>query len=101
MGHRVGSKLCTLYQRLEDHEHVLRHCRLSPFILDTARKAFGLAQREGGVMELSRVLFEDPALSLQSTQDLVLWAALKAQWSLRCEAQCQRGGGGGRPWTIL
>ena len=36
-----------------------------------------------------RFLLEEPALSLQSTQGLVLWAALKAQWALRCEARFQ------------
>ena len=30
-------------------------------------------------------------MSLQSTQGLVLWAALKAQWALRCEARFQGG----------
>ena len=48
MGHRVGSKLCPLCHRLEDHEHVLWHYRFSPFIFDTVCKAFGVVQREGG-----------------------------------------------------
>ena len=32
MGHRVGSKLCPLCHKLEDHKHVLRHRHFSPFI---------------------------------------------------------------------
>ena len=48
MGHRVGGKLCPMCQRLEDHKHVLRHCRFSPFIFDMVRKAFGLVRQEGG-----------------------------------------------------
>ena len=40
MGHHVGSKLCPLCHRLEDHEHMLRNCR-SAFIFDTVRKAQG------------------------------------------------------------
>ena len=32
MGHRVGSKLCSLCNRLDDHEHVLWHCRFSAFM---------------------------------------------------------------------
>ena len=72
MGHRVGSKLCPLCHRLEDHEHVLRHHRFSVFLFDTVRKAFGVVQREGGAVEPSRPLLEEPALSLPSTQGLVL-----------------------------
>ena len=41
------------------------------------------------MVEPNWVLLEDPALSLQTTQRLVLWATLKAQWSLRCEARFQ------------
>ena len=91
MGHHMGSKLCPLCHRLEDHEHVLRHCRFLAFIFDTVRKAFGLVQREGGAVEPNKLLLEEPALSLQSTRGLVLWAALKAQWALRCEARFQGG----------
>ena len=86
MGHRVVSKLCPLCHWLEDHEHMLQHCRFSAFIFDTVRKAFGVVQREGGAVEPSRLLLDEPALPLQSTQGLVLWAALKAQWALRREA---------------
>ena len=86
MGHRVGNKLCLLCHRLGDHEHVLRHCCFSAFMFDTTRKAFGRVQREGGAVEPSRLIFEEPALSLQCTQGLVLRAALKGQWSLHCEA---------------
>ena len=88
-GHRVGSKLCPLCHELKDHEHVLRHCRFSAFRFDTDRKAFGMVQWEGGNVEPSRLIFEEPSLSLQSSQGLVLRAALKAQWALRCEARLQ------------
>ena len=88
-GHRVGSKLCPLCHKLEDHEHVLRHCRFSPFIFDTVRKAFGLVRQDKLVVEPSRVLLENPTLSLRTSQGLVLWAALKAQWALRCQARFQ------------
>ena len=40
-------------------------------------------------MEPSCLLLEEPALSLQSTEGFVLWAALKAQWALRCETHFQ------------
>ena len=79
MGHRVGNKLWPLCQRLEDHEHMLRHCRFSAFFFNTVHKAFGVVQREGGEVEPGRLLFEELALLLQSTQGLVLWATLKAQ----------------------
>ena len=57
MGHPVGSKLCPLCHKLEDHEHVLRHCRFSAFIFDTMQNAFGVVQREGGGVEPSCFLF--------------------------------------------
>ena len=78
MGHRVGTKLCPLCHKLEDHEHVLRHYRFSPFIFDTVPKAFGPVRQDKLVVEPSRVLLENPTLSLQTSQGLVLWAALKA-----------------------
>ena len=49
-----------------------------PFIFDTVRKAFGLVALDQLVVEPSRVLLENPTLSLQTSQGLVLWAALKA-----------------------
>jgi hypothetical protein len=76
--------------RLEDHRHVLKNCYFSGFMFDTVRKAFGLVQREGGALEPSRLLLDEPLLSLQSTQGLVLWAGLRAQWRLRCEVKYQR-----------
>ena len=83
------SILILLCHCLEDYEHVLRHCQFSAFMFDTVRKAFSLVQQEGGGVEPSGLLYDEPALSLQSTQGLVPWAALKAQWSLRCEVRFQ------------
>ena len=75
MGHRVGHNLRPICHKLEDRGHVL--CRFFAFIFDMAKKAFGLAQGEGGSVEPSRLLYDEPLLSLRSTQGLVLWAALK------------------------
>ena len=70
------------------HHAQARAClSMGPFIFDIVRKAFGLVWREGGAVEPSRILFDELALSLQSTQGLILWATLRAQWSLRCEAR--------------
>ena len=41
----------------------------------------------GGMVEHSSFLLDEVLLSLQCTQGLVLWAALQAQWKLRCEAK--------------
>ena len=87
---RLGGNLCPMDGRLEDHRHVLKNCYFSGFMFDTVRKAFGLVQREGGALEPSRLLLDEPLLSLQSTQGLVLWAGLRAQWRLRCEVKYQR-----------
>ena len=89
MGHRVGSALCPLCHKLEDHPHVLRHCRFSVFMFDTVRKAFGLVHGDGGVIEPSHLVLENPLQSVGTKQGLVLWAGLKAQWSVRCEARFQ------------
>ena len=72
MGHRAGIKLCPLCHQLVHHEHVLQHCRFSTFMFDTTHKAFGLVQREGGSVDTNRLLYDVPALSLQTTQGLVL-----------------------------
>ena len=58
-------------------------------MFDTLRKAFGLAQGVGAAVEPSRLLLEEPLLSLQTTQGLVLWAGPRAQWKLRCEVKYQ------------
>ena len=41
-------------------------------------------------MEPSRILWEHSELSFTTTQGLVLWAGLQAQWLLRCDAKYQR-----------
>ena len=86
---RLGGKLCPQCGRVEDHAHTLKRCYFSAFMFDTVRKAFGLAQGGGGAVEPSRLLLEEPLLSLQTTQGLVLWAGLRAQWKLRCEVKYQ------------
>ena len=70
---------------------MLRHCRFSAFIFHTVRKAFGVVEREGGPVEPSRLLLEEPPSSLHRTQGLVLWTAVKAHWALRCEARFHGG----------
>ena len=55
MGHRVGRALCLLCHKLEDHPHVLKHCRFLAFMFDTVKKAFGLVQRGGGMVDPSHL----------------------------------------------
>ena len=86
---RLGGKLCPQCGRVEDHAHTPKRCYFSAFMFDTVRKAFGLAQGVGGAVEPSRLLLEEPLLSLQTTQGLVLWAGLRAQWKLQCEVKYQ------------
>ena len=45
---RLGGKLCPLDGRVEDHEHVFRHCMFSVFMQSTVRKAFGMVEAGGG-----------------------------------------------------
>ena len=82
--------MCPLDGRVEDHQHVLKRCFFSGFMFDTVRKAFGLVSWEGGSMEPSRLLLAAPLLSMQTTQGLVLWVGLRAQWRLGCEVKYQR-----------
>ena len=77
---RVGGKLCPLDGWVENHEHVLRHCLFSPLLFDTVRQALGLVALGSRWGELSRPLRDEVLLSLATTQGLVLWAGLKAQW---------------------
>ena len=87
---RLGGKLCPLDCRVEDHEHVFRNCLFSNFMFDTVRRAFRVVQGPSGVVEPSRLLRDHPLLSLTTTQGLLLWAGLKVQWSLRCQAKYQK-----------
>ena len=64
---RLGGKLCPQCGRVEDHAHTLKRCYFSAFMFDTVRKAFGLAQGVGAAVEPSRLLLEEPLLSLQTT----------------------------------
>ena len=86
---RLGGKLCPLDGRVEDHEHVFRHCMFSAFMQSTVRKAFGMVDAGGVKVEPSRLLRDFPLLSITTTQGLMLWAGLKAQWNLRCRAKYQ------------
>ena len=86
---RLGGKLCPLDGRVEDHEHVFCHCMFGAFMQSTVRKAFGLVESGGVQVEPSRLLRDFPLLSLTSTQGLLLWAGLKAQWKVRCRAKYQ------------
>ena len=84
-----GGKLSLLDGKVEDHAHVLKNCYFSAFMFDMVRKAFGLVSWEGATLEPSRLLLDHAAVSLQTTQGLTLWAALKAQWQLRCAKKYQ------------
>ena len=75
---RLGGKLCLLDGRVEDHEHVFRHCMFSAFMQSTVRKAFGMVESGGVKVEPSRLLRNFPLLSNTTTQGLLLWAGLKA-----------------------
>ena len=75
---------------MEDHAHVLKNCCFSAFMFDTVRKAFVLVDWVGTKLEPSRLPLDRPEISLQTTQGLVLWAALKAQWKIRCATKYQR-----------
>ena len=86
---RLGGKLCPLDGRVEDHEHVSRHCMFGAFMQSTVRKAFGLVDSGGVKVEPSRLLRDFPLLSITTTQGLLLWAGLKAQWNLWCRAKYQ------------
>ena len=86
---RLGSKLCLLDGRVEDHEHVFCHCMFGAFMQSTVRKAFGLVESGRVQVEPSRLLRDFPLLSLTSTQGLLLWAGLRAQLNLRCRAKYQ------------
>ena len=54
--------------KVETHEHVFKHCFLSPFLFDTVRRAFGLVPTPSGAVEPSRLLHEHLLLSLTTTQ---------------------------------
>ena len=82
---RLGGKLCPRDGRVEDHPHVLKRCLFSGFMFGAVRMAFGLAEGEGGGVEPSRLLLDEPQLTLQCTQGVVLWAGVRAQLKLRCE----------------
>ena len=44
-------------------------------------------QTDSRQIDPSRILYEGPFLSLTTTQGLVLWSGIKAQWRLRCDSK--------------
>ena len=64
---RLGGKLCPLDSKVENHEHVFRHCFFSALMADTVQLAFGVVVAEGGHVELSQSTRDSPLLSLTST----------------------------------
>ena len=86
----MGVKLCPLDPKVEDHEHVFRHCFFTTFMFDMLRRAFGVVASESGGIEPSRLIRDSPLLLLTTTQRLLLWVGLKVQWNLRCRAKYQR-----------
>ena len=77
---QLGGPNCPLDGRVEGHTHVLKNCFFSSFLFDNVRRAFGLAEWGDRKVEPSRMLLDEPLISLRTTQGLVLWAGLKAQW---------------------
>ena len=85
-----GGKLCPLDHRVENQEHVFRHCFFRLFMFDAVWRAFSLVLvvvGGGGAVEPSCLISDHRLLSLTTTQGLVPWASLKAQRGLRCVAK--------------
>ena len=90
-----GQGKCPLDGLLEDHTHFLRSCRFNSFTFYILRQTFGLVQQDDlPAVEPSRLVSDHPALSLTTTQGLLVWAALRCSWTLRCDKAL---GGGGDP----
>ena len=84
-----ADKLCLIDHKKETHLHFLRGCLTSFVMFDLVRQSFGVVQtKDGSVVEPSRVV-DAPLLSLGTTQGLLIWAGLRAQWVLRCAKRCR------------
>ena len=64
-----GGGHCPRHCKVEDHEHIFRHCFLGAFIFDTVRRAFGVLRTATGAAEPSRVLHEQLQWSLTTPLD--------------------------------
>ena len=78
-------KFCPIDHRKETHLHFLRGCPTSSVMFDLVRQCFGVVQaKDDSVVEPSQLVADAPLLSLGTTQGLLIWAWLRAQWVLRC-----------------
>ena len=78
-------KFCPIDRKKETHLHFLRGCLTSSVMFDLVRQSFGVVQtKDGSAGEPSRLVVDAPVLSLGTTQGLLVWARLRAQWVLRC-----------------
>ena len=73
----------------KNHEHVKRQCPFSLLLVDIVRKAFWFVVIEFTHTKRFRNIFEDPLLSLTTTQELLLLAGLRAQSHPCCDAKYQ------------
>ena len=65
--------------------HFFRGCLTFSVMFDLVRQSFGVVQtKDGSVVEPSRLVVDAHLVSLGTTQGLLVWAGLRAQWVLRC-----------------
>ena len=85
MGHRVGTKLCPLCHWLENHEHVLPHCRLQRLCSIPPVRHLGWCSGRGAVLSRIGSFMESQPCSYRALKG---WCSerTKAQWSLWREA---------------
>ena len=81
---------CPLCGNMEDHEHRLKKCTYLDIPFQLVRAMYRRVKKDGKVVEPSRMYLENPAISLQTTQGVVLWTAIHALWIFRCDVQFGR-----------
>lgn len=76
---------CPIDGCVEDMAHRLKHCTaLIPWIA-FIRKVFGMVFWNGQFYEPSRLIVDEPQLSISCVQGLLMWLGCRVLWVLRCD----------------
>ena len=81
---------CPLCGNREDHDHLIKKCAQLQQPLRILRMAFKPVTVHGTRIEISRMVMEEPALSLTTEQGLTLWMAIVTLWRQRCGVHWKR-----------
>ena len=75
---------CPLDFAIEDHHHRLKSCCFLQLPLEILRQCIPAVRKKGVLVELGRLCWDEPLLSLTTPQGLLMWKIIRTLWLFRC-----------------